>query len=200
MENASRALLMGAEVLIGVLILSIGVYIYNMFSAYSAETEGRMFATQTEQYNAAFLQYLGYMQNPDYNGSPSQPDVIPIKATAHDIISCANKAYQRNYAQGFYDDINLYNSSKNPKDGKSEYVRIDIKLGGAYNISNFEHRADPTNDSVYQNFLKEKSTDNEGNPIYYKCTEAAVSKTSGRVIYMEFSPYDSPRVPTYNSY
>ena len=37
MENASKALIMAAEILIGVMIISVGVYLFNMFANYSSE-------------------------------------------------------------------------------------------------------------------------------------------------------------------
>ena len=46
MENASKALIMAAEVLIGVMIISIGVYLFNVFGQYSADN--------TKRYNPYF--------------------------------------------------------------------------------------------------------------------------------------------------
>ena len=37
MENASKALIMAAEILIGIMILSITVYLFNVFGRYSAD-------------------------------------------------------------------------------------------------------------------------------------------------------------------
>ena len=38
MENASKALIMAAEILVGVMIISIGVYLFNTLGQYSADT------------------------------------------------------------------------------------------------------------------------------------------------------------------
>ena len=57
MENASKALIMAAEILIGVMIISIGVYLFNTLGQYSAETTAEMEETQQAQFNNQFLKY-----------------------------------------------------------------------------------------------------------------------------------------------
>lgn len=59
MENASKALLMAAGVLIGVLILSLGVYLYLSFSSSTAEMEKRMELDEINNFNNQFLAYDG---------------------------------------------------------------------------------------------------------------------------------------------
>ena len=42
MENASKALIMAASVLLGVMILSVGVYLFYVYSDYSSNAYQRM--------------------------------------------------------------------------------------------------------------------------------------------------------------
>ena len=50
MENASKALIMAASVLIGVLILSLAVFLFSEFSATSARIHGEVEKTQKDQF------------------------------------------------------------------------------------------------------------------------------------------------------
>ena len=59
MENASKALIMGAEILLGVMIISIGVYLFSVLSKYSAETTAEIEGTQLQQFNAQFTRFYG---------------------------------------------------------------------------------------------------------------------------------------------
>lgn len=100
MENASKALLMAAGVLIGVLVLSLGVYLFVTFGASAREIRDDINSAQLTQFNARFNVYA------DRN------DI-----TIYDIISLVNLAQENN---NYYKDISNY---------KSDYV-IDISLDG----------------------------------------------------------------------
>ena len=84
MENASKALIMAAEILIGVIIISIGVALFTIFSGYSKETVEEIAETQIAEFNSNFLKYEGHA------------------VTAHEIITVANYARQNNMK---YDDF-----------------------------------------------------------------------------------------------
>ena len=58
MENASKALLMAAEVLIGVLVLSLGVYLFITYSQTSKEIGRRTEEQQVQNFNATYTSYL----------------------------------------------------------------------------------------------------------------------------------------------
>ena len=81
MENASKALIMVAEILIGVMIISVGVYLFNMFANYSSERYKKIEDTQIAEFNSQFLIYYG-------NGQ----DGKPIECTIHNIVGLANLA------------------------------------------------------------------------------------------------------------
>lgn len=79
MENASNALLIAGGILIGVLVLSIGVYLYTMFGTSGASISDQLNERQIDEFNAQFYKYENL-------------DTIKI----HDIISVANLAKQNN--------------------------------------------------------------------------------------------------------
>lgn len=59
MENASKALLMAAGVLIGVLIISLAVYLFIDFGTTSAEVNQQNVNQQLVQFNSKFTSYEG---------------------------------------------------------------------------------------------------------------------------------------------
>ena len=59
MENASEALIMAAGVLIGVMILTLAVYLFVTFGAQSQELHKEITANQLTQYNAQYNVYEG---------------------------------------------------------------------------------------------------------------------------------------------
>ena len=83
MENASKALLMAAAVLIGVIILSIGVYLFVYFSDYARGVEDDVRTNQIAQFNSQFLSYQGK------------------ELTIYDVISLANMAKDYNQENGY---------------------------------------------------------------------------------------------------
>lgn len=59
MENASKALLMASGVLIGILILSLAVYLFVSFGSTSAEIHKQNEENQLNEFNAQFTSYEG---------------------------------------------------------------------------------------------------------------------------------------------
>ena len=59
MENASKALIMAAGVLIGVLILSLAAFLFLDFGATSESVYSQMENQQLTQYNAQYTVYSG---------------------------------------------------------------------------------------------------------------------------------------------
>lgn len=57
MENASKALIMAASVLIGVLILSLMAYLFLFMSNYAGTVEENLYAKETYQFNVQFQEY-----------------------------------------------------------------------------------------------------------------------------------------------
>lgn len=87
MENASKALLMAAGVLIGLLVLSLAVYLFMSFGAESQEIYAEIENKQLNKYNAQFNVYSG------------REDI-----TIYEIISLANLAKENNLSNQTYTD------------------------------------------------------------------------------------------------
>ena len=93
MENASKVLIMAAGVLIGIMILSLAVYLFATFGATSAEMHGQIEQDRINQFNAQFTSY------------ESKQDI-----TIYDIITLVNLAKDNNesYALTEATDTNYY--------------------------------------------------------------------------------------------
>lgn len=91
MENASKALIMAAEILIGVLILSLAVYLFTSFGTTSAEINQRNAEQQLVQFNT---QYTAYADKESL--------------TIYDIITIANSAKENNNT---YKEVSDYANS-----------------------------------------------------------------------------------------
>lgn len=98
MENASKALLMAAEVLIGMLILSLAIYLFASFSSNMSQVYEKNEENQLNQFNTQFTSYIGK------------------KCTIHDIITVANLATENNI---FYELPKISNAT-----GKDNYISI----------------------------------------------------------------------------
>lgn len=134
MENASKALLMAAGVLIGLMIISLAVLLFNSFGGTSATIHQNIETQQIEQFNSQFTVY---------NGKDN--------VTIYDIISMANLATQNNKQYEFHkgegNDKNNYinirlqgesieygveTSSKTQEDNYNEKIKKDTeKIGQA---------------------------------------------------------------------
>lgn len=85
MENATKALLIGAGVLIGVIILSMVVYLFGVFGRYAENTQNRITENQLAQFNDRFLKYSGLTD-----------------LTIQDVITVKNYALESNNEAGNY--------------------------------------------------------------------------------------------------
>jgi len=83
MENASHALLIAAGVLVGIIILSLGIYLFQVFGGYAETTQQQMSATDIAQFNDKFLKYNGL-----------------TNLTIQDVITVKNYALEHN--RGFW--------------------------------------------------------------------------------------------------
>ena len=91
MENASNALIMAAGVLIGILILSLAVFLFSDFGATTREINSKMEEKQLSEYNAQYTVYVG------------REDV-----TIYDIITIVNLAKENN---NYYKDFSNYETN-----------------------------------------------------------------------------------------
>ena len=101
MENAVKALLMAAGVLIGVMILSLGVTLYSSLNTYVETSKEEMVSKQVQQFNEQFTKYINCN---NFN------DETEFTLTIQDIVTAANTAYENNQSYGLttYENNNYY--------------------------------------------------------------------------------------------
>lgn len=105
MENASKALLMAASVLIGLLILSLAVYLFISFGSTSAELHKQQEAQRLEQFNAQFSSY----------------EAKEGGITIYEVVTLANLATESN----IYYELEKRNEAA--VTGKDNYISVKLK-------------------------------------------------------------------------
>lgn len=109
MENATQALFIATGVLIGVIILSLAIYLFSVFGGYAANTQKQIDANEIAEFNNKFLKYSGLTDL-------TIQDVITVKNYAlennkedrnYNAISDACRAGDNNdYIDVFYKNLN----------------------------------------------------------------------------------------------
>lgn len=107
MENASQALMIAAGVLIGILILSLGVYLFTLFGNHVSTTEKEIAHNMLAQFNEKFLKYNG-LEN----------------LTIQDVITVKNYALDNNLS------YSGYTRTAGIADGTNDYV--DVYISGTW--------------------------------------------------------------------
>lgn len=143
MENASKALLMAGGVLIGVLIISLAVYLFADFGSTSAKINAQNAEKQLATFNSKFTVYLndddkettiydlitlkGYAEenNKKYE---DEEDKIYVKIKNNNILNKSDKELINNYvkANGSFTTFNCTNISYNNK-GKVKEINFNEK-------------------------------------------------------------------------
>lgn len=165
MENASKALLMAASVLIGILVISLAVYLFVSFGSTSAEVHKQNAAQQIAQFNSQFTSYE------------------EKKCTIYDVVSIASLATENN----------SYYELTGPATGKDNYISVYISgLPGFNSIegnSNNKRDYDKMIQTDLQQNMQDK-TDEEGNKYRalaeYQC-KVDISSTTERVWKVTFT-------------
>lgn len=170
MENASKALIIAASVLLGVMIISIGVVLFQIFSGFSADNIKKMEEKQISEFNSSYLKYYGTITYTDK--TTNKEATKPIEVTAHDIISVANNAKQNNSKYELTEQRTYAESSY--------YIQVQVNRD-----MNFEKATE----EEYSNFLKENSLNQDNETKYYICKEVKISSLTKRVIFVKFEEY-----------
>lgn len=144
MENASNALLIAGGVLIGVLILSLAVYLFAIFGSTSADINQRTTEQQLAQFNSKFTVY----ESSDF------------KWTIYDIVTVAGYAHENNK---YYTD-NMTEAEANSADFNNNY-KITVKLKGSQIFSYTENIQDYMADN-YNSMIHDEVTKNTVLPKY----------------------------------
>ena len=180
MENASKALIMAAEILVGIMIISIGVYIFNMFAEFSQQRYQEIEDRQIAEFNERFYKYYGTTTN-DFG------KVVPIECTIHDIVSLANFAQKHNLENDLIESqvsgTNIYKIKSGVSTTNSLYVQIELKGKTA----NLELKSDSyLIDLIKQNDLQKDDSGKKTKTKYYKCTACEPRGSNERVNYIKF--------------
>lgn len=185
MENASKALIMAASVLLGIMIISVGVTLFVTFSNFSKSTESKIEEAKIAEWNDNFLKYYGTITKIE-NGKQV---VKPVQVTMHDIISVANFAKKNN---------EKYELTKENSGNENTYY-VQVKVNGVVinnrtkTYQNLEAETeDIKNQMLQENAINiiEINGDKQVETKYYKCKgEPLISQTTKKVYYIEFEPY-----------
>ncbi len=161
MENAAKALIMAAGVLIGVIIITIAVYLFTNLGNTSSEIYSDVEQKKIDKFNNQFLKYDGL-----------------TNCTAHDIVSIANLARNNN------DYYELGEGNTN-----NYYVRVQVINYLYQNDNTRTENFEKLGDNYYTNFIEENSAikinetskNEEWKIKYFECVNVEISDTTGRV-------------------
>lgn len=160
MENASKALLMAAGVLIGVLILSLAVFLFVNFGGTSARIHDTVQKKQLAKFNTQFTNYE-----------------TKESVTIYDIVSVSNLATENNREN----QLQKKTASTN---GIDNYITVKLKgrcIEGGEN-TDIKQLEDDYNKKIIEDINRQ----NNGELKKYKA-KTYVSTETGRVYLIEFS-------------
>lgn len=177
MENASKALLIGASTLIAVLIISVATYLFKSASGVSKTYFNRQEATEISEFNAHFSKFTSAGVQ-DENGK-----VTKQYATIYDIISLANFAYDYN--------SKILEEPDNPNSYKDDSAAVQINLTiekNTYKNIESEKSLNVTYNYLLTNYYyinKERPTADN----YYTFQANISSNNTGRINKVDFTQF-----------
>lgn len=160
MENASKALLMAAGVLIGVLILSLAVFLFVNFGGTSARIHDTVQKNQLAKFNTQFTNYE-----------------TKESVTIYDIVSVANLATENNRE-------NQLQKKTAPTNGIDNYITVKLKGRCIEGGENTEIKQ--LEEDYNKKIIEDINRQNNGELKKYK-TKTYISTETGRVYLIEFS-------------
>ncbi len=168
MENASKALLMAAGVLVGVLLLSLAVFLFTIFGNFGSDMTTQMDEKNLSEFNAQFIKYQSYQ---DEDGKWQN------LCRAQDVVTIANLAKENNSKYDY--------STADEKTGYY-YVKV-IVITGHTQRKNYE----TASLDEYIKFLKDYSgststTNGSFDVTYFKCRDIQINPNSKRVCSITF--------------
>ena len=161
MENASRALLMAATILIAVMLISLGTYLFATFGNYSKNINNNINSKTKQEFNAQFTKY-----ETSESGEP---------CTVYDIVTIINLAKNCN------DQYEEYQGSNKPESYDNQNnVYIFVTING--NEVN-----EKSNTTKLKNFISQHNTTTDGEyNDKYNCT-VNISNQTGLVKSITFT-------------
>lgn len=166
MENASKALLMAAGVLIGIMVLSLAVYLFVTFGSTSAQMHQQKEQDQLNQFNSQFTSYEG------------KEDI-----TIYDIVTVANLATENNKYYEFD------TKTPNDKETNENYIWVEVYEGSLKGI--YSYGKDKSNEFIKKGYEKlitdelKKVNGNNSKLPTYKC-ETSINSITSRVYKVKF--------------
>lgn len=115
MENSVKALYIAAGMLLGVMILSVWVYIFSQGASLGRNYEADRKTEQIQAFNSQFDKYTGVL-------SPENWPFESKSNTPSDVISCASLAYNINQKNEFDEKNCVEVVVKNLPSGKTYYI------------------------------------------------------------------------------
>lgn len=171
MENASKALIMAASVLLGLMIMSVGVALFNSFGSFSREITSEIERTQIAEFNNQFLKYYG--EETIFNEEANRYEIQKVKVTAHDIVTLTNLAKKNN--------IENEVQEQSGKSQNSQYIQISLNR----KLRNMEKLDEKVLTDFIQNNNMIYNANNELVTKYYYISNIEISDITGKVIYVE---------------
>ncbi len=166
MENASKALLMAAGVLIGIMVLSLAVYLFVTFGSTSAQMHQQKEQDQLNQFNSQFTSYEG------------KEDI-----TIYDIVTVANLATENNK---YYEFDTMDPSSE---ETNNNYIWVEIyreSYGGIYSYG--KEKSIKYIKGQYEKLISEELRKIDKDHLKlptYKC-KTSINSITGRVYMVRF--------------
>lgn len=162
MENASKALLMAAAVLIGMMIISLAVYLYMNFGGTSAQIRNSIEQNQINNFNNQFTKYEG------------RTDV-----TIYDVVSLVNLATQNNKQN----ELVKRNTQATGEDNYISIVLNGVCIEGGSN-SDTQTLTNQNNERIKQQ-VNDYLNNNVEMPLYD--VKTSISNVTGRVYKVVFT-------------
>lgn len=103
MENATKALIIAAGMLIAIMVISLGVYLFSIMSEYTTSAQQQIIDDRVLEFNNNFVKYDG------------RSDL-----TVHDVITIANYARQNNEKYGL--------TESNRENDNDYYISVILKV------------------------------------------------------------------------
>ena len=165
MENASKALIMAAGVLIGIMILSLAVYLFATFGSTSAELHKQKETDQLNQFNSQFTSYAG------------KEDI-----TIYDVITVSNLATENNK----YYELERLDSLPTTNEVANNYIGV---LLDNERLDYGKSTANETINKKYNSKINDELKEINGTQKYlkkYTC-KVDISSNTGRVYKVTFT-------------
>ncbi len=168
MENASKALLMAAGVLLGLMILVVAGFLFTSLGAFSQNAENDRIAQQTAKFNYNFIKFEGSKE-----------------VTAHDIVSIANLARENNKNYEV-EDIAVADRPY------SFYITVTVNGVGVLTDKNALGNYKTSLDDFINQYSSHIETNSEtgeqeSKTTYFTCTNVTISNSTKRVSSITFS-------------